>query len=104
MVLPAASLAAFVLARYAFRGREVVYGLFTLGLLFPVAVAILPLFIVLRQVGLLSNPLGVALPQAAFASADLDHHHAPVLPRDAPGAAGRGARSTGAVRSASTGR
>lgn len=66
-VLPAASLAAFVLARYRFRGRELVYGLFTLGLLFPVAVAILPLFIVLRQVDLLSNPFGVALPQAAFA-------------------------------------
>jgi raffinose/stachyose/melibiose transport system permease protein len=66
IVLPAASLSAFVLARYRFRGRELVYGLFTLGLLFPVAVAILPLFIVLRQVGLLSNPLGVALPQAAF--------------------------------------
>ena len=65
-MLPAASLAAFVLARYRFKGRELVYGLFTLGLLFPVAVAILPLFIVLRQVGLLSNPLGVALPQAAF--------------------------------------
>jgi raffinose/stachyose/melibiose transport system permease protein len=66
VVLPAASLAAFVLARYEFPGREVIYGLFTLGLLFPIAVAILPLFIVLRQVGLLSNPLGVALPQAAF--------------------------------------
>jgi ABC-type sugar transport system, permease component len=66
VVLPAASLAAFVIARYPFRGREWVYGLFTLGLLFPVAVAILPLFIVLRQTGLLSNPLGVALPQAAF--------------------------------------
>ncbi|HWL43066.1 MAG TPA: carbohydrate ABC transporter permease [Ilumatobacter sp.] len=66
VVLPAASLAAFVLSRYEFRGREFVYTLFTIGLLFPVAVAILPLFIVLRQVGLLSNPLGVALPQAAF--------------------------------------
>ena len=66
IVLPAASLAAYVIARYIFKGRELVYGLFTLGLLFPVAVAITPLFIVLRQVGLLSNPLGVALPQAAF--------------------------------------
>jgi len=66
VVLPAASLAAFVLARYRFKGRELVYGLFTLGLLFPVAVAILPLFITLRQIGLLSHPLGVALPQAAF--------------------------------------
>ncbi|MGD2102857.1 MAG: carbohydrate ABC transporter permease [Acidimicrobiia bacterium] len=67
VVLPAASLAAFVIARYRFRGREGFYTLFTLGLLFPVAVAILPLFIVLRQLGLLNSPLGVALPQAAFA-------------------------------------
>jgi raffinose/stachyose/melibiose transport system permease protein len=66
IVLPAASLAAYVIARYSFKGRELIYGLFTLGLLFPVAVAILPLFIMLRQVDLLSNPLGVALPQAAF--------------------------------------
>ena len=65
-VLPAASLAAFVLARYTFKGRELIYRLFTLGLLFPVAVAILPLFVVLRQVHLLSTPLGVAFPQAAF--------------------------------------
>jgi raffinose/stachyose/melibiose transport system permease protein len=65
-VVPTASLAAFVISRYAFRGRELVYGLFTLGLLFPVAVAILPLFITLRDLRLLSNPLGVALPQAAF--------------------------------------
>jgi raffinose/stachyose/melibiose transport system permease protein len=67
VVVPCASLAAFVLARYSFRGREAVYALFTLGLLFPLTVAILPLFITLRSVDLLNNPLGVALPQAAFA-------------------------------------
>ncbi len=66
LVLPAASLAAFVIARYRFRGREFIFALFTLGLLFPVAVAILPLFITLRQTGLLNSPLGIALPQAAF--------------------------------------
>jgi raffinose/stachyose/melibiose transport system permease protein len=65
-VLPAASLAAFVIARFSFPGREAVYTLFTLGLLFPIAVAILPLFIVIRQLELLNSPLGVALPQAAF--------------------------------------
>lgn len=43
------------------------YTLFTLGLLFPLTVSILPLFITLRSVDLLNNPLGVALPQAAFA-------------------------------------
>lgn len=64
--LPAASLAAFVLARYRFRGKELVYAFFTLGLLFPVAMAILPLFVTLRDIGLLSTHLGVALPQAAF--------------------------------------
>jgi raffinose/stachyose/melibiose transport system permease protein len=66
LVLPAASLAAFVLARFSFRGREAVYTLFTLGLLFPVTVAILPLFVVIRELELLNSPLGVALPQAAF--------------------------------------
>ncbi len=66
LVVVCASLAAFVLARLKFRGREVVYTLFTLGLLFPAAVAILPLFILLRTLGLTNNPLGVVLPQAAF--------------------------------------
>jgi raffinose/stachyose/melibiose transport system permease protein len=66
LVLPAASLAAFVIARFKFRGRELVFSVFTLGLLFPVAVAILPLFITLRQTGLVNSPLGIALPQAAF--------------------------------------
>jgi raffinose/stachyose/melibiose transport system permease protein len=67
VVLPAASLAAFITGRYRFFGSELTHGLFTLGLLFPLAVAILPLFIVLRQMHLLNNPFGVALPQAAFA-------------------------------------
>jgi raffinose/stachyose/melibiose transport system permease protein len=37
------------------------------GLLFPSAVAILPLYILVRQLGLSGNLLGVAIPQAAFA-------------------------------------
>jgi raffinose/stachyose/melibiose transport system permease protein len=60
------ALAAYVFARMVFRGREVLYTLFTLGLLFPAAVAILPLYILVRTLGLLDNPLGVALPEAAF--------------------------------------
>jgi raffinose/stachyose/melibiose transport system permease protein len=60
------AMAGFVFARFAFRGREVLFMLFTVGLMFPFAVAILPLFILLRQLDLLNNPLGVILPQAAF--------------------------------------
>lgn len=67
LVLPAASLAAYAISRFSFPGREAVYTVFTLGLLFPIAVAILPLFIVIRELGLINSPLGVALPQAAFA-------------------------------------
>jgi len=60
------ALAAFALARRQFPGREVAYTVFTLGLLFPVTVAILPLLILVRDLGLLDNPLGLALPEAAF--------------------------------------
>ncbi|TDC66059.1 carbohydrate ABC transporter permease [Actinomadura sp. GC306] len=61
------AMAAFAFARYAFRGREVFFTAFAAGLMFPPAVAVLPLFVLLRQFGLLNNPLGVILPQAAFA-------------------------------------
>ncbi len=66
VVVAAGALAAFPLARYLFRGREGLYTLFTLGLLFPISVAVLPLYILLRQMGLLDNLIGVALPDAAF--------------------------------------
>jgi raffinose/stachyose/melibiose transport system permease protein len=62
-----ASGAAFVFARMMFPGREAFYLLFVFGLLFPAAVAILPLYILVRNLGLSANLLGVALPQAAFA-------------------------------------
>ncbi|MFB4311488.1 carbohydrate ABC transporter permease [Actinomadura sp. GTD37] len=61
------ALAAFAFARYAFRGREFFFTLFAAGLMFPPAVAVLPLFVLLRSFGLLDNPLGIVLPQAAFA-------------------------------------
>jgi raffinose/stachyose/melibiose transport system permease protein len=60
------SMAAFALSRYTFRGREAFYGLFTIGLLFPIGVATLPLYLMLRQLDMLENPLGVAIPQAAY--------------------------------------
>jgi raffinose/stachyose/melibiose transport system permease protein len=60
------SMAAFALSRIDFKGREAVFTLFTLGLLFPASVALLPLYVMIRQMGLLDSPWGVALPQAAF--------------------------------------
>jgi raffinose/stachyose/melibiose transport system permease protein len=61
-------MAAYPLARYQFRGREGLFMVFVLGLLFPAAVAIIPLFIlVTRDLQLGNTWWGVALPQAAFA-------------------------------------
>jgi raffinose/stachyose/melibiose transport system permease protein len=61
-------MAAYPLARYQFKLREPLFMVFVLGLLFPAAVAIIPLFILVTQDLQLNNTWwGVALPQAAFA-------------------------------------
>jgi raffinose/stachyose/melibiose transport system permease protein len=61
-------MAAYPLARYRFKFREPLFMVFVLGLLFPAAVAIIPLFILVTQDLQISNTWwGVALPQAAFA-------------------------------------
>lgn len=60
------AMAAFALARMQFPGRDGLYSFFVLGLLFPVAVAVLPLYLLLRNLDL-TGLLAVAVPQAAFA-------------------------------------
>jgi len=60
-------MASYVLARYRFRGRGVLYALFAAGLMFPITVAITPLYIVVRNLGLMNSLAGVILPQIAFA-------------------------------------
>ncbi len=59
--------AAFVIARYEFRGRQWLYAFFSAGLMFPLTVAALPLSILLRNLGLHGSFLGVIIPQVAFA-------------------------------------
>ncbi|MCS5716129.1 carbohydrate ABC transporter permease [Herbiconiux sp. CPCC 205716] len=59
-------MAAFALSRYAFRGRGAVYALFTAGLMFPMTVAITPLYILVRDLGLMNSLAGVIVPQIAF--------------------------------------
>ena len=61
-----ASLAAFIFARTQFRGKEVLFNYLTIGLLFPISVAVLPEYILLRQVGLLDTYWAIIVPQIAF--------------------------------------
>ncbi len=53
----------FILARYQFRGRGAMYALFAAGLMFPPTVAITPLYILVRSLGLMNTLPGVILPQ-----------------------------------------
>jgi len=65
------SLTAFVFARLQFRGKNFFYNLFTIGLMFPINVAILPVYFVLRQIeqtgiSMINTLWGVILVQIAF--------------------------------------
>ena len=60
------AMAAFAFAHIRFFGREMLFNYLLLGLMFPAATAIIPLFIRIRDLGLLDSYLGVALPQVAF--------------------------------------
>jgi raffinose/stachyose/melibiose transport system permease protein len=65
-VVTLASMPAYIFARLRFRGRELLFNFFTLGLMFPLTVAILPLYITLRQANLVDTLWGIILPQIAF--------------------------------------
>ena len=69
LTLICASMAAYVFAQIRFFGSGYLQSYLLLGLMFPFATAIVPLFLQVRDFGLLDNPLGVILPQTAFSMA-----------------------------------
>src|SRR6476659_6028662 len=66
LTLAASTMAAFVFAHVRFFGSTFLLRYLLLGLMFPAAAAILPLFIKIRDLGLLDSYWGVVLPQVAF--------------------------------------
>ena len=60
------SMAAYVLARYKFWGNRIIYYLFVSGLAFPVFLALVPLFFVVRNLGLLDTYTGLILVYIAY--------------------------------------
>jgi len=60
-------MASFVLARYDFKAQPAMYSLFAAGLMFPMTVAITPLYILIKNLGLMNSLAGIILPQIAFA-------------------------------------
>ena len=66
LTMLSASMAAFVFARMSFKGRDLLFNYLMIGLLFPVIVAILPLFLLMRQLHLTNSLMGMILVQAAY--------------------------------------
>ncbi|MGW4500953.1 carbohydrate ABC transporter permease [Micromonospora sp. NPDC004336] len=58
--------AAYVFARYEFWGRQFLYYLFVGGMMFPVFLALVPLFFVVRNAGLFGTWTGLVLVYAAY--------------------------------------
>jgi raffinose/stachyose/melibiose transport system permease protein len=61
------SMAAFVFARMRFRSKDLLFNILTLGLMFPINIAILPVYLLIRDLKLPDTFLGVILVQTAFA-------------------------------------
>jgi raffinose/stachyose/melibiose transport system permease protein len=69
LTLIVSSMAAFTFAHLRFFGDRFLLAYVQVGLLFPLATAIVPLFIKIRDLGLLDSYWGIILPQVAFSLA-----------------------------------
>lgn len=60
------SMAAYVLARYEFPGNRFIYFLFVSGAMFPVYLALVPLFFMVKNLGMLNTYQGLILVYIAY--------------------------------------
>jgi N-acetylglucosamine transport system permease protein len=67
LVMLLGAMCAYVLARFSFRGSRFIYYLMLAGLTFPIFLAIVPLFFVLKNLGLINTLPGLILVYVAFA-------------------------------------
>ena len=59
------SMAGYAFAKLRFRGRDAIFGALLAGLVFPAQVGMLPLFLLLKSLGLVNTLIGVVIPSAA---------------------------------------
>jgi multiple sugar transport system permease protein len=59
------SMAGYAFAKLRFRGRDRLFRFLTLGLVIPVQVSMLPLFLLMRELGLVNTYWGVIIPSLA---------------------------------------
>jgi N-acetylglucosamine transport system permease protein len=67
LVMLLGAMVAYVLAQYEFRGRDVIYYSLVTGMTFPLFLALVPLFFVVQNVGMLGTYHGLILVYTAYA-------------------------------------
>ena len=67
IVMILGAMCAYYLARYEFKGSQIIYYLMLAGLTFPIFLAVVPLFNLLKSFGLLNTLPGLILTYVAFA-------------------------------------
>ncbi len=67
MTMLLGSMCAYFLARFKFWGNRIIYWAMVAGLTFPIFLAVVPLFFILKGIGLLGTLPGLALTYTAFA-------------------------------------
>jgi len=66
ILLPIGSMAAYVFARYSFRGSKTLFGAFLGGMMFPQFLVIVPLFFLLRDMHILDTKTGIVIVYVAY--------------------------------------
>ncbi|QGH35999.1 ABC transporter permease subunit [Gracilibacillus salitolerans] len=58
--------ASYFLARFQFKGRNMLYGFFVVGLLVPIHATLVPMFILMQKLGFINTHLALIFPYVAF--------------------------------------
>ncbi|SFL45727.1 carbohydrate ABC transporter membrane protein 2, CUT1 family (TC 3.A.1.1.-) [Gracilibacillus orientalis] len=60
------ALASYFLSRFQFKGRNLLYGFFVVGLLVPIHATLVPMFILMQKLGFINTHLALIFPYVAF--------------------------------------
>lgn len=65
-ILLFSAMAAYILARYMFRGSGILHSVFLFGMMFPVFLGIIPLYLLLNRFGMLNSYIGLVAAYVAY--------------------------------------
>ena len=67
LIIALSATAGYALSKFRVRGREKIYSFFTFGIMIPVQITLIPLFIFYSKMGILNTSFALILPQVGFA-------------------------------------